>query len=185
MAEGIAQLSHLTVGRTREVGRDEYGRIRTEKVCARRSWKMMDTGGNELDIPIVNGRVFTRQSWEKYGRNHVRELIKQGFLPKHICPLTTEFRDDVGGPLVAPKSDKDRMCTDVDPKEGCKHYLKVREYRRAESAKGAAARKAALSKADERSIKAMAAAYKETFGQHTGDNSDPRKAALKGRGNGE
>src|SRR5262245_7863232 len=78
----IAQIDQSVIDRRVLVGRDERNRPMYGKVPSRVSAKMLCDDGSEADVPLVNGRVATPESWQRYGLAHVRGLLRQGYLPK-------------------------------------------------------------------------------------------------------
>lgn len=167
--KGIAPLRHSTVGVEKVVGRDKWGNQRRMTVCARLSIVMMDTAGNECDIPIVNGREFEQQSYEKYGKPHIVNQVKEGYIPKTdaqgngLCPLTMRYSDAIGGPIIARPGEKECSSGDIGP-HGCKHYLEVRDHRREANAKQVAQRRNLSSSMSEAKVKEMALGIQVALG---------------------
>jgi hypothetical protein len=106
---------------------------------------MLDTAGHELAVSIVNGRVPLPHIIKQYGAPKIAEKVHDGWLPKSECPLTRRYSNVVNtdeGTLIKPKKG-DTMCgaDQIEP-HGCKHYIEVRDKRRALTAERAAARRA-------------------------------------------
>lgn len=171
----IAQISQRTIGKTRVVGRNEDGIDITEKVPTMRGARYLDRAGSEVHIPLTSCRVGGRESQEKYGNPAHKQAIKDGFLPKLECPLTTKYEDIVHGPLIAAKPGE-KKCTftakDIAKLEaegeewhGCKHYQRAKEARRQKASDEAAARRARSPEARDQAIADRLAQQSEDMSQ--------------------
>jgi hypothetical protein len=142
--KGIHWLTHEKENLHRIVGRDRLGLPVEAKVCRMRSEVMCDADGNEVDIPIDNGRVPSRLSYEKYGRPHRETMIlEHGFLPRAECPYTPRY----GRPL-AEVPDGVEPC--AGKPDGCLHYREIR------------AERAVIAKAKAKERKSVAGAFSES-----------------------
>jgi hypothetical protein len=162
--EPIATVTRGALGRTRHVGRDSAGRPIEEAVPSCGAIKMMDVAGNECDVHIQNGRAATKLSLEKYGKPHVRDRIREGWMPKNGCPLN--MHPAANGPLIVfeesdyaaglvedgVRHELPRQPCPIDPQSppahGCVHYRLAKQKRRAMTAVEAVERKEPMRRGD-------------------------------------
>lgn len=126
------QLTPDTVSPTRQAGTDEAGIPREETICVFSRWaRFVDREGNIMDVPLSNGRVFSReQAEENYKQLKIREQVLSGALPLEHCPYTEEFAWVRPGPLVTPPAGVKACKGDPD---GCEHMKPIIEERRRRS----------------------------------------------------
>lgn len=127
MAKGkIAPITAATVGRHRILGRDRDGVNIEEKVCPLYSETFMDRDGNEMQMPLENGRIRSPEGARagQIAREEGIQLL--GWLPKVECPFTLRYFHLVKGPLVAP--DEGEKDCGGSP-EGCSHWHSIRTSR--------------------------------------------------------
>ena len=134
----IAQITRASIGRTVVVGRDEMGYPIHDKLPSKAGEKFLDKAGNESHVDLACHRVNTAETKEKYGRRIYREKIAEGWLPKNLCPLTEQFEDLVGGPLITPLKGEKKCKLDraevahlesIRQWHGCEHYRRVKAQR--------------------------------------------------------
>lgn len=206
--ERVAQLSDATVGVHRLIGRDEYGGDVVEKVPSRTSEMFLDPAGNEVYVPLNNGRVDDPESMRQYGMQHRRDMIAQGFIPVRDCPYTAKYEELAKGPLVAPPKGE-KACAgavrtsvafntpeahEISAKQiysrepvmwqPCKHYFAHREKLRARAREDAIVRKSVLSQdGPTEQMKRMADAWVQVAhgGAGVGDLRANLSAGKKGK----
>jgi hypothetical protein len=123
-AGGVYQIEAGSASPTRVVGRDKLGRPIEETIptCYYQNW--VDPGGNVMKVPMRTASVFSLDAEAKrYEDETTIDLLRSGWLPMHLCPLTPVFRNVTHTPYLVDNPERVEDCGGKP--DGCEHLRPI------------------------------------------------------------